>query len=146
MRLGMCPGSSDFFVRLTSSFAFVVVVRFDVVGFRCDVVGVRFDVVAVLTAVHPAVGYAFGATKGVLQSQDPFGIPGLLVVRALPPSKPRRSRSCIFAFLVEHGPLPLVISSQDTVLVAVVGSVTGANQARGVRFIETFAETGDRRW
>ena len=51
--------------------------------------------------------------------------------------------SCFFE---EHGPLPLVISSQNVVLVAVVGSVTGANQARGVRFIETFAETGDRRW
>ena len=129
MRLGMCPGSSDFFVRLTSSFAFVVVVRFDVVGFRCDVVGVRFDVVglrfdvvvvrfdvvglrfdvvvvrcdvvfvvgAILTAVHPAVGYAFGATKGVLQSQDPFGIPGLLVVWASHPSKPRRSPLGVFA-------------------------------------------------
>jgi len=42
--------------------------------------------------------------------------------------------------LVEHGPLPLVISSQDTVLVAVVGSVAGANQSRGVRFIERFAD------
>jgi len=46
---------------------------------------------------------------------------------------------------VEHGPLPLVISSQDTVLVADVGSFTGANQARSVRFIERFAEPGDRR-
>ena len=34
------------------------------------------DVVAgVLTAVHPGVGYAFGATKGVPQGGNPFGIP-----------------------------------------------------------------------
>jgi len=42
--------------------------------------------------------------------------------------------------VVEHGPLPLVISSQDTVLVDDVGSVAGANHACGVRFIERFAE------
>jgi len=105
---------------------------------------VLIDFGVVLTSVHPAVGYAFGATKGVLQSQDPFGNPGLLVVRASHPSKPRRSRSFVAVFYAEHGPLPLVISSQDTVLVAVVGSVTGANQPRSVRFIERFAEAGDR--
>ena len=49
-------------------------------------------------------------------------------------------------FCVKHGPLPLVISSQDTVLVDDVGSVTGANQSRSIRFIERFAEAGDRRW
>jgi len=43
---------------------------------------------------------------------------------------------------VERGPLPLVISSQDTVLVDDVGSVAGANHTRGVRFIERFAEAG----
>ena len=43
------------------------------------------DVVVVLTSVHPGMGYAFGATKGVPQGGNPFGIPAPLVVRAAHP-------------------------------------------------------------
>jgi len=40
---------------------------------------------------------------------------------------------------------PFAASSHGCVLVDDVGSFTGANHARGVRFIERFAEPGGRR-
>ena len=47
---------------------------------------------------------------------------------------------CSPASAVMSGGDPFAASSDDTVLVADVGSVTGANQSRGVRFIERFAD------
>jgi len=99
----------------------------------------------VLTSVQPALDYAFGATKGAARRR-PLWKPrafGGSRVTPVETTKVAVGRRLSFG---EHGPLPLVISSQNVVLVAVVGSVTGANQARGVRFIERFAEPGDRRW
>jgi len=109
---------------------------------------VHFDVVtcfdAVLTSVHPAVGYAFGATRGAARRRPPE-TPRAFGGSCIPPVETTKVAVAGFVFFEEHGPLPLVISSQDTVLVAVVRSFTGANHTRGVRFIERFAEPGGRR-
>ena len=52
---------------------------------------------------------------------------------------------CFAASLASPGGDPFATSSYSCVLVDDVGSFTGANQSRGVRFLERFAEPGDRR-
>jgi len=59
--------------RQRPRFVFVVVF----VGFVAVGVDVVTDVVVVLASVQPSVAYAFGATKGILQSQDPLETPGV---------------------------------------------------------------------
>jgi len=94
------------------------------------------------TSFDRVVGYAFGATKGVLQSQDPFGIPGLLVVRASHPRNREGRLRASWASVVSPGGDPFAASSDDRVLVDDVGSVAGANHTRDVQFIERFADAG----
>ena len=91
------------------------------------------------------MGYAFGATRGAARRRPPE-TPRACGGSCIPPVETTKVAVVRLNFFAEHGPLPLVISSQDTVLVDVVGSVAGANQSRRIRFIERFAEPGDRRW
>ena len=77
--------------------------------------------------------------KGSSRARTPLETPGSWwCVRYPRRNHEGRGRSSVFSD--EHGPLPLVISSQDTVLFDDVRSFAGANQSRGVRFIERFAD------
>ena len=82
--------------------------------FTLDVV---IDVYVVLTSVHPAVDYAFGATLGAARRRPPETPHAFGGSRAAPveTTKVAVVHRCFFA---EHGPLPLVISSQRRLLVA----------------------------
>ena len=144
----------------SAAFSFSAVTRCDVVADvltpspprgRFDVVT---DVVGVLTSVHPAVGYAFGATKGAPQGclegswlgsktkaqsrfcfdpRAPLDTPRpWWCVHPTHRNHEGRGRAALF-FCAEHGPLPLVISSQNVVLVDDVRSLLARTNGR--RFV-----------
>jgi len=70
-----------------------VLEHFDVVDF--------FGVVPV--SVHPAVDYAFGATRGAAQGGSPSGLPAPLVVRAMLPRDSEVRRAGVAALTVVSG-------------------------------------------
>ena len=82
--------------------------------------GARRGFGLVLDSVHPAASYAFGATRGP-QGGGPPETPRARGGSRATPVETTKVAVAHLWFFVEHGPLPLVISSQRRVLVAGVG-------------------------